>query len=258
MLQIQRMHMAGGREQPYSDIGYNLGSCPHRRILIGRGAGILPAANGAGLNSGHYAVLAFVGFSDFTVPNDDLLHAVLDAVDYLREHGGAGREIRGHRDDYATSCPGHHHYGWIRRGAPRPTAASPLRLPELRPGDRSEHVVTIRRALGTADQTSSLYTPEDPDLMALVVAFKTRHKLGADLVWTSACWKILDHLEKPERKITLYSRSGVDSLVKSLKGFELTFDGTTATCKHNGANAAGLPRYACTEVTPSPTPTPTS
>ncbi|MFI6909867.1 peptidoglycan recognition family protein [Nonomuraea sp. NPDC050394] len=194
MLSIQRMHMAGGREQPYSDIGYNFGACPHRRVLVGRGAGILPAANGAGLNSGHYAVLAFVGSSGFTVPNDDLLHAILDAVDYLRAHGGAGREIKGHRDGYATSCPGDRLYGWIRRGAPRPTTASPapVRLPELRPGDRSEHVVTIRRALGTADQTSPLYSDEDPDLMALVAGFKAKHKLGSGPVWTAECWKILN------------------------------------------------------------------
>lgn len=59
-----------------------------------------------------------------------------------------------------------------------------------------------------------------------------------------------------ERKITLYSRSGVDQLVKPLKGFELTFDGVTATCKPNGVNAAGLPRFACVKVTPSPSPSP--
>lgn len=62
-----------------------------------------------------------------------------------------------------------------------------------------------------------------------------------------------------ERKVTFYSRSGVDALVKPLKGFEMTFDGTTATCKPNGSNAAGLPKFACIKVVaPSPSPTPTS
>ncbi|MFD0883558.1 N-acetylmuramoyl-L-alanine amidase, partial [Streptosporangium algeriense] len=101
-MSIQRMHMAGGREQPYSDIGYSMVACPHRRVFVGRGPGHIPAANGPGLNSQHYAVLALVGSTGFTQPNDELLHAVLDAVDYLRAHGGAGREIRGHRDGYAT------------------------------------------------------------------------------------------------------------------------------------------------------------
>ncbi|MFI6909866.1 hypothetical protein ACIBKY_52000 [Nonomuraea sp. NPDC050394] len=61
-----------------------------------------------------------------------------------------------------------------------------------------------------------------------------------------------------ERKITLYSRSGVDALVKPLRGFEISLGGDIATCRPNGSNAAGLPRYACTKATPSPTPTPTS
>ncbi|NRQ35971.1 hypothetical protein HII36_29675 [Nonomuraea sp. NN258] len=61
-----------------------------------------------------------------------------------------------------------------------------------------------------------------------------------------------------ERKITLYSRSGVDSLVKPLKGFELTLDGTTATCKPNGSTSAGLPKFACVKATPTASPSPTS
>ncbi|MGW6498536.1 hypothetical protein [Nonomuraea angiospora] len=61
-----------------------------------------------------------------------------------------------------------------------------------------------------------------------------------------------------ERKVTFYSRSGVDALVKPLKGFEISLGGDSATCKPNGTNAAGLPRFACTKATPTPSPTPTS
>ena len=125
MLSIQRMHMAGGREQPYSDFGYNMAACCHRRVLIGRGPNVVPAANGAGLNTAHYAVLALVGNKGYTVPSDDLLHAVLDAIDYLRKHGGAGREIKCHRDGYATDCPGDRLTTWVRRGAPRPVTPAP-------------------------------------------------------------------------------------------------------------------------------------
>ncbi|MGI5493895.1 peptidoglycan recognition protein family protein [Microtetraspora malaysiensis] len=130
VISIQRMHMAGGREQPYMDIGYSMVACPHRRIFMGRGPHNVPAANGAGLNSLHYAVLALVGNTGFTEPNDELLHAVLDAIDYLREKGDAGREIRGHRDGYSTSCPGGPLYAWIRRGAPRPKESTPAPKPE--------------------------------------------------------------------------------------------------------------------------------
>ncbi|MFF4779396.1 N-acetylmuramoyl-L-alanine amidase [Microtetraspora fusca] len=130
VISIQRMHMAGGREQPYMDIGYNLAACCHRRIFMGRGPHNVPAANGPGLNSQHYAVLALVGSSGFVQPNDELLHAVLDAIDYLREHGAAGKEIRGHRDGYSTSCPGGALYAWIQRGAPRPKESTPAPKPE--------------------------------------------------------------------------------------------------------------------------------
>lgn len=117
---IQRMHMSGGRGERYIDLGYTMVCCPHRATFMGRGPHTLPAANGAGLNSGHYAVLALVGSSGFTRPNDDLLHALVDAIEYLREHGDAGREVKGHRDGYRTSCPGDPLYRWLRAGAERP------------------------------------------------------------------------------------------------------------------------------------------
>ncbi|MEW9554351.1 hypothetical protein [Nonomuraea sp. NPDC050783] len=117
---IQRMHMGGGRGERYIDIGYNMVCCPHRKLFMGRGPHHLPAANGAGLNSGHYAVLALLGDSGFDEPNDDLLNGLVDAIEYLREHGGAGDEVKGHRDGYQTSCPGDPLYRWVRDGARRP------------------------------------------------------------------------------------------------------------------------------------------
>ncbi|MEU6714855.1 peptidoglycan recognition family protein [Nonomuraea sp. NPDC046802] len=117
---IQRMHMSGGRGETYIDLGYNMVACPHREIFMGRGPHVLPAANGAGLNSGHYAVLALIGSSGFTEPNDDLLNGLVDAIEYLREHGDAGHEVKGHRDGYDTSCPGDPLYRWVHQGAERP------------------------------------------------------------------------------------------------------------------------------------------
>ncbi|MFI6813786.1 hypothetical protein ACIBG7_15300 [Nonomuraea sp. NPDC050328] len=57
-----------------------------------------------------------------------------------------------------------------------------------------------------------------------------------------------------ERKLTFYSRAGVDKLVKPLKGFELTFDGVTAVCKPGGTGTSGLPKFACVKATPTPAP----
>ncbi|WP_176728562.1 hypothetical protein [Planobispora rosea] len=98
---IQAGHMDGNG---WMDIGYTACVCPHRQVFVGRGPGRLPAANGSGLNSGHYAVLGLVGNAGLIVPPDDMLLGILDAIAWLREKGGAGSEIKGHRDGYATSC----------------------------------------------------------------------------------------------------------------------------------------------------------
>lgn len=156
MLSIQRMHMSGGRGEKYSDFGYNMAACPHRRVFVGRGPNFLPAANGPGLNSQHYAVLAMVGSKGYVVPGEQLLHGVLDAIEYLREHGNAGREIKRHGDGYATDCPGARLTAWVRAGAPRPkTSASTsswtedlmAELPTLKQGSKSFDVKTFRAAI---------------------------------------------------------------------------------------------------------------
>ncbi|ROO90603.1 hypothetical protein EDD29_8335 [Actinocorallia herbida] len=115
--QIQNGHMDGNG---WNDIGYSFCVCPHRYVFEGRGLHKLPAANGAGLNSGHYAVLGMVGNEGLTVPNDAMLHGIRDAIDHVRAKGGAGKEIKGHRDGYSTDCPGAKLYKWVKDGAPRP------------------------------------------------------------------------------------------------------------------------------------------
>ncbi|WP_221336056.1 peptidoglycan-binding protein [Thermocatellispora tengchongensis] len=119
---IQKSHMDGNG---WMDIGYSLVVCPHRKVFEGRGIKHLPAANGPGLNSGHYAVLGLVGSSGLVTPPDGMLHGIVDAIEYLRDEGDAGREIKGHRDGYATDCPGDKLYSWVKRGAPRPGAQEP-------------------------------------------------------------------------------------------------------------------------------------
>ncbi|WP_219464115.1 peptidoglycan recognition protein family protein [Nonomuraea rhizosphaerae] len=114
---IQGYHMDGNG---WMDIGYSFVACPHRKVFEGRGLHHLPAANGAGLNAGHYAVLGLVGNAGLVQPPDGVLHAILDAIEYVRQNGGAGNEIKGHRDGYSTDCPGEPLYAWVKRGAPRP------------------------------------------------------------------------------------------------------------------------------------------
>ncbi|MEU8776290.1 peptidoglycan-binding protein [Streptomyces sp. NPDC048606] len=117
---IQASHLAN-REEDYSDVAYNALVCPHGYVFEGRGAHRKTGANGtAALNVGHYAVCALLGSSGLTEPTAAQLAGLRDAIEWLREDGDAGDEIRGHRDGYATACPGGPLYAWVQRGAPRP------------------------------------------------------------------------------------------------------------------------------------------
>jgi len=154
---IQREHMNRTDPEPWADIGYNALVCPHGYVYVGRGPHRLPAANGPGLNSGHYAVCGLVGDSGLVVPPAAMLDGLRDAIEWLRRTGAAGTEIKGHRDGYATSCPGDRLYRWVCAGAPRPgdhpapgstwTEDLVEQLPTLRRGDRGEHVESVQGLL---------------------------------------------------------------------------------------------------------------
>lgn len=117
---IRAAHLANKKEN-YSDIAYSMLVCEHGYVYEGRGAHKRTGANGNyTLNSGHYAVCALLGSEGVTEPTDAMLHGIRDAIEWLRTHGDAGNEIKGHRDGYATACPGGPLYAWVQKGAPRP------------------------------------------------------------------------------------------------------------------------------------------
>ena len=132
MRQIQNGHMDGNG---WNDIGYSFAVCPHRYVYEGRGLHALPAANGPGLNTGHYAVLGMVGNKGLVTPTDDMLHGIRDAIEHVRAKGGAGKEIKGHRDGYSTDCPGAKLYTWVKQGAPRPKGGGTPPKPTTPPED---------------------------------------------------------------------------------------------------------------------------
>ncbi|MFE1543600.1 peptidoglycan recognition family protein [Streptomyces microflavus] len=121
---IRRSHLANKTEN-YSDVAYNYAGCPHGYLLEGRGLRRRTGANGnQSLNIAHYAIVGLVGSSGLTEPPDAMLSAIRDGIDLLRGDG-AGKEIKGHRDGYATACPGGPLYAWVKAGAPRPAASKP-------------------------------------------------------------------------------------------------------------------------------------
>ncbi|MEV7013088.1 peptidoglycan-binding protein [Streptosporangium sp. NPDC051022] len=194
---IQNYHMDNNG---WIDIGYSMMVCPHRKVFQGRGPGHLPAANGAGLNAGHYAVLGLVGTSGLTHPPDDMLLGILDAIDYLRENGGAGREIKGHRDGYSTDCPGEPLYAWVEAGAPRPGTPAPsaetitVQLPLLSPGDTGHHAANcfyLLRARGYAlklDPEVAEPAVYGPSVVAELRRFQSDTGLDDDGLVGEATW----------------------------------------------------------------------
>ncbi|WP_328981787.1 peptidoglycan-binding protein [Streptomyces mirabilis] len=125
---IRKSHLANQKEH-YADIAYNYGACPHGYLLEGRGIGKRTGANGnQPLNVAHYAIVGLVGDEGLTQPTDAMLGAIRDGIELLRQHG-AGDEIKGHRDGYATECPGGPLYAWVQKGAPRPKDPGPAGPP---------------------------------------------------------------------------------------------------------------------------------
>lgn len=114
---IQAYHMDA---RHWSDIAYSELACPHGYVFEGRGLNRRPAANGSfDANTDWYAVQCMWGTRSGSAPTA-LLAACRDAIDYCRQQGGAGPQLRGHRDLKQTDCPGDQLYAWVRNGAPRP------------------------------------------------------------------------------------------------------------------------------------------
>ena len=216
---IQAMHMNGNG---WIDIGYSMVACHHRAIFIGRGPRALCAANGPGLNTAHYSVLGLVGNSGLVHPSDGLLYGIRDAIDYLREHGNAGDEIKGHRDGYATDCPGPELYAWVRRGAPRPAGDTTTgsgeaikswteklvdQLPTLTKGDDNYDVKSVRALLFARGRVpAQVYeqcglrtwlerTAFDEELFGLVQDFQRVGKLKVDGIVGRESWGELSRVK---------------------------------------------------------------
>jgi hypothetical protein len=190
---IQNYHMDSNG---WNDIGYTALVCHHGHVFEGRGLHRLPAANGAGLNSAHYAVCGLVGNSGLVVPSDAMLNGIRDAIEWLRSQGDAGNEIKGHRDGYDTDCPGPKLYAWVKAGVPRPGRPGlppwPGRLLKLKkPMMHGQDVEQVQRWLNTL----AAFIPVDgyygPDTVRAVKGFQKLRKLDVDGIVGRKTWESL-------------------------------------------------------------------
>ncbi|MFG1944353.1 peptidoglycan-binding protein [Nonomuraea sp. NPDC048826] len=178
-------------------------ACPHQKVFEGRGLNRLPAANGSGLNQGHYAVLGLVGNAGLVQPPDGMLHAILDAIEHARQNGRAGKEIKGHRDGYATDCPGEPLYAWVRKGAPRPgqsegpadpepPAAPPFpgRLLKYPPVMRGDDVRTWQAKMADRDWDLDVDGAYGPRSREVCRAFQRQQEIDDDGVVGPVTWRL--------------------------------------------------------------------
>ena len=155
---IRKSHLANTKEN-YSDIAYNYGACPHGYLLEGRGIGKRTGANGnQDLNKAHYAIVGLVGSEGLTQPTDAMLGAIRDGIELLRKHG-AGTEIKGHKDGYATACPGPKLYAWVQKGAPRPAGTVTETAP-AKPKVSLAHIIYAARHDPAAAQGHTTHKAE--------------------------------------------------------------------------------------------------
>ena len=183
---IQAEHMDG---DGWSDIGYSFVVCEHGYVFEGRGLRRRNSANGdVPLNEAHYAVCGLVGSTGSTKPTADQLNGLRDAIEYCRTHGPAGAQIKGHRDGYATACPGPVLYAWVRAGAPRPSGSGhppppppPSSSPAPTPSRHQSVIGGLRYGYGAqGEQVTAVGR-------ALVAAgFGTHYHSGPGPHWTDA------------------------------------------------------------------------
>lgn len=159
---LQDSHMDGNG---WSDIGYSFVVCTHGSVFEGRGLTRRNSANGnTTLNEQDYAVCLLVGSSGLTQPTDAQLHGARDAIEYCRAEGPAGDWLGGHRDGYATSCPGDPLYAWVKRGAPRPATTS---SPTPTPAPATSEETDMPSVLDTSNPNDADLTGGEWTLLAL-------------------------------------------------------------------------------------------
>ena len=202
MRSIQLSHLNNTAEG-YSDIAYNYVVCPHGYVYEGRGYGKKTGANGnQALNKKDYAVCAMLGASGLVNPPDAQLNGIVDAIRLLQNKGDADNWVGGHRDGYATACPGQPLYDWVKRGAAKPdtdgttpqTGGMPLPVPTNPTPNWARYQVKINGLSYGYGATGAHITRTGEALVKR--GFGKHYKSGPGPEWTDADTKNYSDYQK--------------------------------------------------------------
>lgn len=200
---IRASHLAN-KAEGYVDVAYNFAVCQHGYVFEGRGLRKKTGANGnQTLNGDHYAVVGFLGDSGDTQPSAEMVQGFKDVIAYFRANG-AGEEIRGHRDGYATSCPGEPLYALVRSDAlepggsttpvpspPAPTPNHPWPGLYAKLGSSGDYVRTIQSRLKARGWTIGVDGQFGPQTDRVVRGFQADKRLTVDGVVGRDTWNAL-------------------------------------------------------------------
>lgn len=206
---IQNYHMDG---QKWADLAYGFLTCRHGVVFEGRGWDVRTAANGTNSCNDCCTAVCFLG--DDTAGRDDVTNPGRAALAWvIREAIRRGmKQVGGHRDCLATTCPGDEIYNWVKvkgwetapspvpipQPAPKPPAHRPHGTPLLRVGVQAPgHVrdaqihLNNKGARDFAGRRLVIDGDFGPSTEQAVRVFQAMKKIGVDGVVGNVTWTAL-------------------------------------------------------------------
>lgn len=176
----------------WSDIGYNALICSHARLIEGRGRDVV-GAHCTGHNSAAVGVQFMVGGDE--KPTPEMYARARRFYDECCRAGGRTLRKLGHRDGFATSCPGDVIEAWVKAGMPAktdpakatptpvpttPTGAPPYAGRVLRRGSSGAEVRKMQQRLKDRGWRIDVDGVFGPATEAVVRAFQADKRLAVD------------------------------------------------------------------------------
>jgi hypothetical protein len=172
--QDQAFHMDSNG---WSDIGYNGLVCQHGRAIEGRGIDYV-GAHCPDHNTTGYGFQFMVGGAQ--QPTDAAKARMRRLYDDATAHSKRTLAKRGHRDGFATACPGDQIYAWVKAGMPAPVEEDIVTPADIKAiadevlkrtvKDSAGNDVPVGAALGYILRNSAAAVTEGRDARAALIA----------------------------------------------------------------------------------------